>query len=128
MSKKQSDKKVITVRLTEEEKQKLEYCSNLCGLSQSEFIRQLCKGKAPKPQPQKELWKLLEALYSVHNSFKSCAKFEPSALEICKEIECLILELQGAKMGTPQSLLCGEKEHPRNGELSALAAEAMNGV
>ena len=128
MSKKQSDKKVITVRLTEEEKQKLEYCSNLCGLSQSEFIRQLCKGKAPKPQPQKEFWKLLEALYSVHNSFKSCAKFEPSALEICKEIECLILELQEAKTGTPQSLLCGEKEHPRNGELSALAAEAMNGV
>ena len=94
MSRKQSDKKVITVRLTEEEKQKLEYCSNLCGLSQSEFIRQLCKGKAPKPQPQKEFWKLLEALYSVHNSFKSCAKFEPSALEICKEIECLILDLQ----------------------------------
>ena len=94
MSKKQSDKKVITVRLTEEEKQKLEYCSNLCGLSQSEFIRQLCKGKAPKPQPQKEFWEVLEALYSVHNSFKSCAKFEPSALEICKEIECLILDLQ----------------------------------
>ena len=96
MSKKQSDKKVITVRRTEEEKQKLEYCSNLCGLSQSEFIRQLCKGKAPKPQPQKEFWKLLEALYSVHNSFKSCAKFEPSALEICKGIERLILDLQEA--------------------------------
>ena len=96
MSKKQSDKKVITVRLTEEEKQKLEYCSNLCGLSQSEFIRQLCKGKAPKPQPQKEFWKLLEALDSVHNSFKSCAKFEPSALEICKGIERLILDLQEA--------------------------------
>ena len=92
--KKQSDKKVITVRLTEEEKQKLEYCSNLCGLSQSEFIRQLCKGKAPKPQPKKEFWEVLEALYAVHNSFKSCAKFEPSALEICKEIECLILDLQ----------------------------------
>ena len=96
MSKKQSDKKVITVRLTEEEKQKLEYCSNLCGLSQSEFIRQLCKGKAPKPQPQKEFWEVLEALYSVHNSFKSCAKFEPSVLSICKEIECLILDLQEA--------------------------------
>ena len=96
MSKKQSDKKVITVRLTEEEKQKLEYCSNPCGLSQSEFIRQLCKGKAPKPQPQKEFWEVLEALYSVHNSFKSCAKFEPSVLSICKEIECLILDLQEA--------------------------------
>lgn len=45
MSRKQSDKKVITVRLTEEEKQKLETCSDLCGLSQSEFIRQLCAGK-----------------------------------------------------------------------------------
>ena len=94
MSKKQSDKKVITVRLTEEEKQKLEYCSNLCGLSQSEFIRQLCKGKAPKPQPQKEFWELLNALYDVHNSFQKCSKYEPSALEICKEIECLILDLQ----------------------------------
>ena len=92
------------------------------------FNRDVYKRQAPKPQPQKEFWEVLEALYSVHNSFKSCAKFEPSALEICKEIECLILELQEAKTGTPQSLLCGEKEHPRNGELSALAAEAMNGV
>ena len=96
MSKKQSDKKVITVRLTEEEKQKLEYCSNLCGLSQSEFIRQLCKGKTPKPQPQKGFWELLNALYDVHNSFQKCSKYEPSALEICKEIECLILDLQEA--------------------------------
>ena len=61
------------------ENEKLKRCAAACGLSQSEIIRQLCKGKAPKPQPQKELWKLLEALYSVHNSFKSCAKFEPSA-------------------------------------------------
>ena len=96
MSKKQSDKKVITVRLTEEENEKLKRCAEACGLSQAAFIRQLCKGKAPKPQPQKEFWKLLEALYSVHNSFKSCAKFEPSALEICKGIERLILDLQEA--------------------------------
>ena len=92
---KESDKKVrIKVRLSEEENEKLKRCSAACGLSQSALIRQLCKGKAPKSQPKKEFWKLLEALYAVHNSFKSCAKFEPSALEICKEIECLILDLQ----------------------------------
>ena len=126
---KENKKKVrIKVRLSEEESEKLKRCASTCGLSQSALIRQLCKGKAPKPQPQKEFWEVLEALYSVHNSFKSCAKFEPSALEICKGIECLILDLQEAKTGTPQSLLCGEKEHPRNGELSPLAAEAMNGV
>lgn len=94
MSKKESNKKVITVRLTEEEKQKLERCANLCGLSQSKFIRQLCKGRTPKAKPTREFWKLLNTLYSVHNGFKSCAKFESSALTICKEIECLILDLQ----------------------------------
>ena len=128
MSKENNKEVRIKVRLSEEENEKLKRCAAACGLSQAAFIRQLCKGKAPKPQPQKEFWEVLEALYSVHNSFKSCAKFEPSALEICKEIECLILELQEAKTGIPQSLLCEEKEHPRNGELSALAAEAMNGV
>ena len=94
---KESNRKVrIKVRLSEEENEKLKRCSAACGLSQSALIRQLCKGKAPKPQPKKEFWEVLEALYSVHNSFKNCAKFEPSALEICKEIECLILELQEA--------------------------------
>ena len=92
-----NDKKVrIKVRLSEEENEKLKRCASACGLSQSALIRQLCKDKAPKPQPQKEFWEVLEALYSVHNSFKSCAKFEPSTLEICKEIERLILDLQEA--------------------------------
>ena len=94
MSRKQSDKKVITVRLSEEEKQKLERCANLCGLSQSEFIRQLCKGNTPKAKPPQEFWELLNSLYSVHNGFKNCAIYEPSALEICKVIEYLILDLQ----------------------------------
>ena len=126
---KESDKKVrIKVRLSEEESEKLKRCAAACGLSQSALIRQLCKGKAPKPQPQKEFWELLNALYDVHNGFQNCVKYEPSALSICTEIERFIFDLLEAKTGTPQSLLCGEKEHPRNGELSALAAEAMNGV
>ena len=94
---KENKKKVrIKVRLSEEESEKLKRCAAACGLSQSVLIRQLCKGKVPKPQPQKEFWEVLEALYAVHNSFKSCAKFEPSTLEICKEIERLILDLQEA--------------------------------
>lgn len=96
MKEKTKEKICVSVRLTKEEKQKLEYCSNLCGLSQSEFIRQLCRGITPKAKPTREFWELLNALYSVHNGFKKCAEFEPSALEICKEIECLILDLQEA--------------------------------
>ena len=94
MKDKNKDTVRISVRLSEEEKKKLERSAEICGLSQSEFVRQLCKGKTPKPQPTKEFWKLLEALYGVHKGFKKCAKYEPSALNICKEIECLILDLQ----------------------------------
>ncbi len=94
---KENNKEVrIKVRLSEEENEKLKYCSAMCGLSQSEFIRQLCKGKTPKPQPTKDFWKLLETLYDVHDSFQKCVKYEPSALEVCKEIESLILDLQEA--------------------------------
>lgn len=94
---KENNKNVrIKVRLSEEENEKLKRCAAECGLSQSEFIRQLCKGKTPKPKPTKEFWELLNTLYSVHNGFKKCAKYEPSALEICKEIEYLILDLQEA--------------------------------
>ena len=94
---KENNKKVrIKVHLTEEENEELKHSAEACGLSQSEFVRQLCKGKTPKLKPQKEFWELLNTLYSVHNGFQKCAKYEPSALEICKEIECLILDLQEA--------------------------------
>ena len=96
MNKENNQKVRIKVRLTEEENEKLKRCAEACGLSQSEFIRQLCEGRMPKPQPSKEFWKLLNTLYSIHNGFQKCAKYEPSALEICKKIERLILDLQGA--------------------------------
>ena len=94
MKDKNKDTVRISVRLSEEEKEKLEHSAKICGLSQSEFVRQLCKGKTPKPKPTKEFWELLEALYGVHKGFKECVKYEPSALDVCKEIECLILDLQ----------------------------------
>lgn len=96
MSKENNKKVRIKVRLTEEENEKLKRCAAECGLSQAEFIRQLCKGKTPKPKPAKEFWKLLSILYFVHGGFKECAKYEPFALKICKEIERLILDLQEA--------------------------------
>ncbi len=86
----------IKVRLTEEENEKLKRYAEVCGLSQAEFIRQLCKGKTPKPQPTGEFWELLNLLYSVHNGFQKCAKYEPSAAEICTEIEQLVLDLEEA--------------------------------
>lgn len=84
----------IKVRLTEEEKEQLERNSALCGLTQSEYIRQLCRGVHPKPKPPDVFWRLMDELYKTHSSLKECAKYEPSALKLCAEIERLVLDLQ----------------------------------
>ena len=98
MSREKSEKDVrnvpITVRLNEEEHQKLKQCAAACGLSAAEFMHQLCKGTAPQPQTEKEFWVLLNTLYEVHSAFKKCVPYYPTAAEICKEIEDFILELQ----------------------------------
>ena len=84
----------IKVRLTEEENEKLKQNSTLCGLTQSEYVRQLCRGIHPKPKPPDAFWELMNELYKVHSSLAECAKYEPSAREICTEIEQLVLDLQ----------------------------------
>lgn len=82
----------IKVRLTEEEKEKLERNSALCGLTQSGYVRQLCRGVHPKPKPPDVFWQLMDELYKAHSDLKECAKYEPSALEFCTEIERLVLD------------------------------------
>ena len=54
----------IKVRLTEEEKEKLERNSALCGLTQSEYVRQLCRGIHPKPKPPAVFWQLVSCPFS----------------------------------------------------------------
>ena len=98
MSREKSEKDVrnvpITVRLNEEEHEKLKRCAAACGLSAAEFMRQLCKGNVLQPHPKIEFWELLSKLYEVHDAFKKCIPYYPTAAEICKEIEVFILELQ----------------------------------
>ena len=84
----------IKVCLTEEEKEKLERNSALCGQTQSEYVRQLCRGVQPKPKPPDVFWELMDELYKAHSDLKECAKYEPSALKLCTEIEQLVLDLQ----------------------------------
>ena len=86
----------IKVRLAEEEKEKLERNSALCGLTQSEYVRQLCRNVHPKPKPPDVFWELMEELYKAHSDLKECAKYGPSALKLCAEIERLVLDLQEA--------------------------------
>lgn len=93
MSREKAEKVNVSFRLTEEENEKLKQCAAACGISVAEFMRQLCRGNAPQPQPTREFWELLNALYEVHAAFQTCIPYYPAA-EICKEIEDFILELQ----------------------------------
>lgn len=107
MSKEKSEKNVrsipVTVRLNEEESQKLKRYAAACGLSVAEFMRQLCKGNAPQPIPSADFWRMLNTLYEVHAVFKKCIPIYPSAAEICKEIEQLAVDLQ-QRFTTPQKI------------------------
>ena len=94
MSKKNDEKVNITFRLNEEENKKLKRYAAACGLSAAEFMRQLCKGNAPQPQPKAEFWQLMNTLYEIHAAFKKCVPYCPDTAETCKEIEEFTLELQ----------------------------------
>ena len=96
MNRESNEKVRIRVRLTEEENQKLEHHSALCGLSQSEYVRQLCRGIRPKPKPPEAFWQMMNELYQIHSTLRECGKYEPSAHKICTDIERLVLDLQEA--------------------------------
>ncbi|MGI5906473.1 MAG: plasmid mobilization protein [Candidatus Pararuminococcus gallinarum] len=91
-----NDEKVcLKVRLTEEEKAKLEHDAALCGLTQSEYLRQICLSKRPQPKQPPEFWKLLDALYEIHDKLERLTAYCPEAAEECSRLEKLVLFLQG---------------------------------
>ena len=94
MNRESNEKVRIKVYLIEEENQKMEHGSTMCGLSQSEYVRQLCRGIRSKPKPLEVFWQMMSELYQIHSALRECGKYEPSAFGICTEIEQLVLDLQ----------------------------------
>ena len=91
-----NDEKVrLKIRLTVEEKAKLEHDAALCGLTQSEYLRQICLDKRPQPKQPPEFWKLLDALYEIHDELERLTVYYPEAAVGCSRIENLVLFLQG---------------------------------
>ena len=90
-----NDEKVrLKIRLTVEEKAKLKHDAALCGLTQSEYFRQICLGKQPRPKQPPEFWELLDALYEIHDKLERLAAYYPEAAEECFRLERLVLLLQ----------------------------------
>jgi len=88
------EKITMRLHLSEEEKAKLEHDAALCGLSQTEYMRQICLGSTPRPQPRKEFWELMQTLYELHHLFEQLTVRFPEAIEEQRRIERMVLFLQ----------------------------------
>ena len=125
--------KNLFIRVSEKEKILIERNAEKCGLSVSEYLRQRALGYMPRavlPEVFFSFSDKLDALYIACEG-KISADTEEKMIALIDDItEELILPKRerAVQSGPPQSLLCGEKEHPRNDKLSTLAAEAMNEV
>ena len=101
-----NDEKVrLKIRLDDTEKAKLEHEAALCGLTRSEYLRQLCLGRQPHPKQPPEFWDLLDALYEVHAQLERLAARCPEASGECSQLERLVLFLQGGAGWQPPA--CG---------------------
>ena len=118
----------IAVRVTAKEKDKIQSKARKCGLSTTEYVKQRALGYEPRGIPPDALFLCLEKLGKLADK-ASAPELDKEISDVLKEITAaFLLPGKGCSTGSPQSLLCGEKEHPRNGEVSPLAAKTMNGV
>lgn len=87
---------VINVRVTDNEKIKIEYYASMCGLSVSEYLRQLAMGKVPRQLPSDEFFESsskITALLEKYERDKSAPEFVASLkndveelVKVCKEM------------------------------------------
>ena len=118
----------IAVRVTAKEKEKIQSKARKCGLSTTEYVKQRALGYEPRGIPPDALFLCLEKLGELAD--KACSpELDKEIGDVLKKITAaFLLPGKGCSTGFPQSLLCGEKEHSRNGKVSPLAAETKNGV
>ena len=117
----------IYVRVTEKEKIRIKNKADKCGLTLSEYIRKRALGYSPKallPESFYEFSGKLGDLYEQIDKGYS-TELEERILSLIDEIQLKLLapEREDETTGSPQSLLCGEKEQPRNNELFGTCAE-----
>lgn len=110
-----NDEKVrLKIRLTEEEKAKLEHGAALCGLTQTDLLRQFCLGKQHRPKPPAEFWALLDALYVWHDTLERLAVRYPEFKPNCQEVEQIILLLSLYKDGKKNNYSKTEQQRLRD--------------
>ena len=114
----------IEIRLKPKEKEKIKSIAAKCNLSVSEYMVKRALGYEPKTLPPDAFYIFNEKLSELLNRELS-PELEVAALKLFDDIYAEIIDTpkQSKKeiileviTGSPQSLLCGEKEQPRSGK------------
>lgn len=118
----------IQVRVTEQEKRQMERQARRCGLSLSGYLRLVGSGKAAAAFPHQRFRDLYRQVNGLRENLNTQTT-EQTAAKLDELAGQILTAYANEDMGPPQSqaALWGE-EHPRSGELSTLAPEAMNGA
>lgn len=118
----------IEIRVKPKEKDKIRRIANKCNLSVSEYIVQRALGYEPKTVLPDVFFDFYDKLCQLCNTAGFTHETENKLLMLIDEIhsELLLPKKETVKhikngfevelSGPPQSLLCGEKEHPRSDE------------
>ena len=118
----------IDIRIKPKDKEKIKRIAEKCNLSVSGYVVQRALGYEPKMVLPNVFFDFYNKLCELCNSSEITPETENKLLALIDEIhsELLLPEketvkqikkgIEGKSSGSPQSLLCGEKEHPRSDE------------
>lgn len=118
----------IEIRVKPKDKEKIKQLAEKCNLSVSEYVVQRALGYAPRTVQPEAFFHFYTKLCELCNTTEITPETENKLLMLIDEIhsELLLPEketvkqikngIEGKSSGSPQSLLCGEKEHPRSDE------------
>ena len=98
---KKSEEKIRkTFRLSDDEATDLKKKAELCGLTETEFIKQLIHGLVPKPLPEDRFWDKMNELYECHSrlkrradQFKNDPKLQQFYSERAEELQDLVIKI-----------------------------------
>lgn len=115
----------IEIRVKPQEKDKIKQLAEKCNLSISEYMAQRALGYEPITVLPDVFFDFYNKLCQLDNTAGFTPETENKLLSLIDEIHSELLLPRKEKIsGSPQSLLCGEKEHPRSDEPFGIYGES----
>lgn len=109
----------LKTRVTKDEADNLKATAPRCGLTQSEFLRLVIKGRQPKSTPPEAFWEHMNTLYNIYNGLRNKAYSSGGNSDYARELqdtlEKEILRLQAAATLPGKAVILRGNDHDLGG-------------